>query len=64
VTTRPDLGDVSRRQLVTIDNFYEFFNGLLDPKQLAPVALKRCPGAPFLEVMIRSCPTGSSSKSS
>ena len=27
LTTRPDLGDVSRGQLVTTDNFYELFNG-------------------------------------
>jgi cytochrome c peroxidase len=32
--TRPDLGDVSKGQLVTIDNFYELFNGILNPKQL------------------------------
>lgn len=34
LTTRPDLGDVSKGQLVTIDNFYEMFNGVLNPKQL------------------------------
>jgi cytochrome c peroxidase len=34
LTTRPDLGDVSRGQVVTIDNFYELFNGILNPKQL------------------------------
>jgi cytochrome c peroxidase len=34
LTTRPDLGDVSRGQLVTISNFYELFNGILTPKQL------------------------------
>jgi cytochrome c peroxidase len=32
--TRPDLGDVSKGQVVTIDNFYELFNGILNPKQL------------------------------
>ncbi|MEK6324451.1 MAG: cytochrome B6 [Acidobacteriota bacterium] len=32
--TRPDLGDVSKGQTVTIDNFYELFNGILNPKQL------------------------------
>jgi cytochrome c peroxidase len=32
--TRPDLGDVSKGQLVTIDNFYDLFNGILNPKQL------------------------------
>ena len=32
--SRPDLGDVSKGQTVTIDNFYELFNGILNPKQL------------------------------
>jgi cytochrome c peroxidase len=34
LTTRPDLGDVSKGQLVTTQNFYELFNGILNPKQL------------------------------
>jgi cytochrome c peroxidase len=34
LTTRPDLGDVSQGRLVTIDNYYELFNGILNPKQL------------------------------
>lgn len=34
LTTRPDLGDVSKGKLVTIDNFYELFNGTLNPKQI------------------------------
>ena len=34
LTTRPDLGDVSKGKVVTIDNFYELFNGILNPKQL------------------------------
>lgn len=34
ITTRPDLGDVSKGQLVTTQNFYELFNGVLNPKQL------------------------------
>ncbi|HHT9118525.1 MAG TPA: cytochrome B6, partial [Candidatus Hypogeohydataceae bacterium YC38] len=34
LTTRPDLGDVSQGKLVTIDNYYELFNGILNPKQL------------------------------
>ena len=34
LTTRSDLGDVSRGQLVTVNNFYELFNGILNPKQL------------------------------
>jgi cytochrome c peroxidase len=32
--TRPDLGDVSKGKVVTLDNFYELFNGILNPKQL------------------------------
>jgi len=39
LTTRPDLGDVSQRKLVTIDNYYELFNGMLNPKQLEGVRL-------------------------
>jgi len=39
LTTRPDLGDVSKGKLVTIDNFYELFNGTLNPKQLEGLRL-------------------------
>ena len=39
LTTRPDLGDVSRGRLVTIDNYYETFNGILNPKQLEGLRL-------------------------
>jgi cytochrome c peroxidase len=39
LTTRPDLGDVSKGKLVTIDNFYELFNGILNPKQLEGLRL-------------------------
>ncbi|XXT38186.1 cytochrome B6 [Sorangium sp. So ce513] len=39
LTTRPDLGDVSKGQLVTIANFYELFNGILTPKQLEGLRL-------------------------
>ena len=39
LTTRPDLGDVARGRLVTIDNYYEIFNGLLNPKQLEGLRL-------------------------
>jgi cytochrome c peroxidase len=39
LTTRPDLGDVSRGQLVTIENYYELFNGILNPKQLEGLRL-------------------------
>ncbi|MDA3898172.1 MAG: cytochrome B6 [Desulfobacteraceae bacterium] len=39
LTTRPDLGDVAKGRLITIDNYYEIFNGLLNPKQLEGVRL-------------------------
>jgi cytochrome c peroxidase len=39
LTTRPDLGDVSQGKLVTIDNYYEFFKGILNPKQLEGLRL-------------------------
>lgn len=39
LTTRPDLGDVSKGRLITIDNFHEIFNGLLNPKQLEGLRL-------------------------
>jgi cytochrome c peroxidase len=39
LTTRPDLGDVSKGQLVTTDNFYDLFNGILNPKQLEGLRL-------------------------
>lgn len=39
LTTRPDLGDVSHGKLITIDNYYEMFNGLLNPKQLEGLRL-------------------------
>jgi cytochrome c peroxidase len=39
LTTRPDLGDVSKGKLVTIDNFHELFNGILNPKQLEGLRL-------------------------
>ncbi|WP_153242451.1 cytochrome B6 [Frateuria defendens] len=43
LTTRPDLGDVSKGQLVTIDNYYALFNGLLNPKQLEGLRLLLTP---------------------
>ena len=39
LTTRPDLGDVSRGKLVTLDNFFELFNGILNPKQIEGLRL-------------------------
>jgi cytochrome c peroxidase len=43
LTTRPDLGDVSQGKLVTIANFYDLFNGLLNPKQLEGLRLLLTP---------------------
>jgi len=39
LTTRPDLGDVSQGKLITNENFYEMFNGILNPKQLEGLRL-------------------------
>jgi cytochrome c peroxidase len=39
LTTRSDLGDVSQGKLVTIMNYYELFNGILNPKQLEGLRL-------------------------
>lgn len=39
LTTRPDLGDVSKGQVVTVNNFYQLFNGILNPKQLEGLRL-------------------------
>ena len=34
LTTRPELGDVSQGQVVSLVNFFQLFNGILTPKQL------------------------------
>ena len=39
LSSRKDLGDVSKGQLITVNNFYELFNGLLNPKQLEGLRL-------------------------
>jgi len=39
LTTRPDLGDVSQGKLVTSDNFFELFDGILNPKQIEGLRL-------------------------
>jgi cytochrome c peroxidase len=39
ITTRPDLGDVAKGRLITINNYYEIFNGILNPKQLEGLRL-------------------------
>ena len=39
VSTRPDLGDVSHGQLVTLANYFELFKDVLNPKQLEGLRL-------------------------
>lgn len=39
LTTRPDLGDVSKGQLVTLANFHRLFKDILNPKQLEGLRL-------------------------
>ena len=39
LTTRPDLGDVSQGQVVTTDNYFDMFDGILNPKQLEGLRL-------------------------
>jgi cytochrome c peroxidase len=43
LTTRPDLGDVSHGKLITIENYFELFNGILNPKQLEGLRLLLTP---------------------
>ena len=43
LTTRPDLGDVSHGQVVTLANYFELFNGILNPKQLEGLRLLLTP---------------------
>jgi cytochrome c peroxidase len=45
LTSRPDLGDVSRGELITIKNYYELFNGILTPRQLDGLRLLLTPFA-------------------
>src|SRR5260370_1359697 len=42
---RTDLGDVSQGKLVTINNYYELFNGILTPKQIEGLRLLVTPFA-------------------
>jgi cytochrome c peroxidase len=39
LTTRPDVGDVSHGQLVTLENYYDLFKDVLNPKQLEGLRL-------------------------
>jgi len=43
LTTRPDLGDVSQGKLLAINNYYEIFTGILNPKQLEGLRLLLTP---------------------
>jgi len=43
LTTRPELGDVSRGQLLTIKNYYEFMTGILTPVQMEGLRLLLTP---------------------
>ncbi|MCL6502782.1 MAG: cytochrome B6 [Pirellulales bacterium] len=45
LTTRPDLGDVSGGKLVTLENYYELFKDILNPKQLEGLRLLLVPMA-------------------
>jgi len=45
LTTHPEMGDVSKGKLITIDNFYDTFNGLLNPKQIEGLRLLVTPFA-------------------
>jgi cytochrome c peroxidase len=49
---RSDLGDVSQGQLVTVDNYYQLFNGIINPKQLEGLRLL----TPFLKDVIGLAP--------
>ena len=39
LTTRPDLGDVSKGKMLTVDTFHEIFDGILNAKDLEGVRL-------------------------
>lgn len=43
LTTRPDLGDVSQGQLLSIRNYYKIFNGILTPVQMEGLRLLLTP---------------------
>jgi cytochrome c peroxidase len=43
LTTRPDLGDVSGGQALTLQNYFERFDGILNPKQLEGLRLLLTP---------------------
>jgi cytochrome c peroxidase len=43
LTTRPDLGDVSQGQVLSIKNYYEIFHGILTPVQMEGMRLLLTP---------------------
>ncbi|MDX2108861.1 MAG: cytochrome B6 [Verrucomicrobiota bacterium] len=43
LTTRPDLDDVSQGKLLTIDNYFELLDGILNPKQIEGLRLLLTP---------------------
>lgn len=43
LTTRPDLGDVSQGQVLSIKNYYEIFHGILTPVQMEGLRLLLTP---------------------
>ncbi|RUR11306.1 cytochrome B6 [Legionella sp. km772] len=43
LTTHPELGDVSQGKVVTLFNYFDLFNGLLNPKQLEGLRLLLTP---------------------
>jgi cytochrome c peroxidase len=43
LTTHPEMGDVSQGKQLTIDNFFDIFNGILNPKQLEGLRLLLTP---------------------
>jgi len=45
LTTRTDLGDVSQGAVVTTENYFDLFNGILNPKQLEGLRLLVSPVA-------------------
>ena len=47
LTTRPDLGDVAQGKLVTSDNYFALFDGILNPKQLEGLRLTPFPQQQF-----------------
>jgi cytochrome c peroxidase len=39
LTTRPDLGDVSKGQMITVENYFDIFNGILNSKDMEGMRL-------------------------